>query len=289
MSGASLMFFLTCKMFVIIEREFAMAGKKSFREEQWATVDYYSLLLTRAAKLVSGGCHEMCLEMLRALGGYEVYIESEQGLDNMLKAHDRPSLNKGYEKQGIAAPFSDCAPVRRTSWKQLGITWNLEWPSTYSSEQQGEALCATLQIVLAAVVGTEFSVVTTDVAVSLETHQGEMSIRQIPDNEVLRFSISADPHSGIPLEGHLTIAYTLLRASSAIPSNEFKRRFEEEFKRGLAARIGVYISPIQVFAEFYAAADYDDIHRHDLAAGEESHLVRTVVEIRGGSASASTV
>jgi len=69
---------------------------------------------------------------------------------------------------------------------RLGITWHVEWFSNYESERHGEALCAVLQIVLAALAGTEFSPIATEATIALDTtHSGEEEVKQIADNEVL--------------------------------------------------------------------------------------------------------
>jgi hypothetical protein len=241
-SGASLLFFLTFKTFVSIANEFAMAGKRSFREQQWAKVDYYAMLLTRAAKVISTDCQGHCMELLRRLDAQDIYAASEDKLDKMFGGLDRSALASRYEKEGIATPFGDYAPARTTSWKQLGITWRFEWPSTYEGERQGEALCAVLQIVLSALAGTEFSVIANEVTVVLDTaHSGKEEVKQVTDNEVLRFSLLIDPTRSIPLEGQLGIVYRVLAAGSAIRSDDFRMRFEEEFRRGLPQRIGVYV------------------------------------------------
>jgi hypothetical protein len=67
------------------------------------------------------------------------------------------------------------------------------------------------------------------------------------------------------LEAQITLAYIVLSASSAIPEKDFKNRFEEEFKRGLAGRVGVYIPPANVFQQFYGADDYKQLHDADPA------------------------
>lgn len=275
-SGASLLFFLTFKMFVRVALEFAIAGRKSFREEQWAKVDYYSLLLTRAANAISDDCHARCMEFLRQLGGQEAYADCKDSLDGMLGGLDRPQLAEQYAKEGLATPFSDCAPRRATSWKQLGVTWRAEWPTDYESERHGEAFCAVLQIVLAALTGTEFSVITTKATIKIDTaHSGEEAIRQEADNDVLRFSLLIDPTRGVSLEGHIGIVYSILAACSAIPSDDFRSRFQHEFSRGLPQKAGVYISPADVFGQFYTREDYDELHRADGTEQPETQPSRT--------------
>ena len=48
-SGASMEFFLTAKMFLMISHEFSMAGSERTKMFEWSRIDFYSLVLTRAA------------------------------------------------------------------------------------------------------------------------------------------------------------------------------------------------------------------------------------------------
>jgi hypothetical protein len=275
-SGASLIFFLTFKSFVSVAGEYAIAGKKSFREKQWAKVDFYAMLLTRAAKIVSEDCHSRCMEQLRQLDAEDMYAAGEDKLESMFASLDRSALTSRYAKEGIAVPFSDYASARVTSWKQLGITWRVEWSSNYESERHGEALCAVLQIVLAAFARTEFSPIATEATIALNTrHSGEEEVKQIADNDVLRFSLQLDPAQGMPLEGQLSIVYYVLAGCSGMRSDDFRVRFEEEFKRGLPERIGVYVSPADVFRQFYSQADYDGLHQADPSERPDSRATRT--------------
>lgn len=263
-SGASLLFFLTSRTFNVVANEFAMAGKISFKEEQCSKVGFYALLLTRVAKVIGPDCHGRCTELLRHLDAQDLYAESKDKLDEMFADVDRSAVSARYHKEGIATPFSDYSPVRVTAWKQFGITWRVEWPSTYDSERHGEAFCSVLQIVLTALTGTEVSVIASEVTISLNTkHNGEEKIEQVADNDVLRFSVPVDPAIGMPFEEQIAVAYYVLVTSSAIPADAFRARFEEEFKRGLPQRIGVYIPPAEVFREFYSQRDYEELHGAD--------------------------
>ena len=279
-SGASLLFFLTSRIFMRLAEEFAIAGTKPFREEQWAKVDYYALLLTRASKIISDDCHSRCLELLRYLGGEDTYTDTGARLDEMFGELDRTGLAKLYANQGIGTPFSDHAPSRATSWKQLGITWRVEWASNFESERHGEALCAVLQIVLAALTGTEFSIITTRAAITINaTHSGEETVEQEADNDMLRFLVKLDPTRGISFEGHIAIVYYILAACSAIPAGDFTKRFEQEFSKGLPQRIGVYISPTEAFRQFYSEKDYERLHKGDPTDQPEIEPSRTREEM----------
>jgi hypothetical protein len=263
-TGASLLFFLTFKMFVVVAQEFAIAGRKSFRDDQWATVDFYAMLLTRASKIISGGCHSLCQDMLRRLDAQDIYAAGEEELEKTFAGLDRAALAARYAEEGIATPFSDFARSRMTCWRQFGIKWLFEWPSTYEAERHGQALCTVVQIVLAALAGTEFSIIATEVTVVLETSQcGEPKVKQIADNDVLRFAVVVDPSRAVSLDSHLAIVYDILAICSAIPTGEFQARFEEEFRRGLPHRIGVYVSPAEVFRQFYTQSEYEELHEPD--------------------------
>ena len=265
-TGASLLFFLTCKIFVWITNQYSMAGRKAFREREWSKIDYYALLLTRSAKLINDDLHKLCRDLLMQLGVEDIYQSLKDKLEAMFKDLDGPAMNKRFIAEGISTPFCDYGPIRKTLWRQFGVTWSVEWKSTYESERYGETICAALQIVFAALAGTEFSTIATDVAIEVNTdHVGDIAIKQMPDNHILRFSVAVDPGKGMGLEDELTLAYVVLSASSAIPERDFKNKFEEVFKRGLAGSIGVYISPASVFRQFYAEEDYKQLHNTDPA------------------------
>lgn len=284
-SGASLLFFLTFTMFVSVANEYAIAGKEGFREKQWAKVNFYSLLLTRAAKIIGESCHNRCLRLLRQFDAEDIYVASKNELEKMFQGLDRSALRKRYAEEGIATPFCDYASVRVTSWKQLGILWRVEWASQYEGERHGEALCAVLQIVLAALTGTEFSAIATEVAIVLDTsHSGKLEIKQVADNDVLRFSLSLDSGRVTALEEQLAVVYHVLAACSAIRSEEFKTRFEEEFQRDLPRRIGVYISPADVFRQFYSQPRYEELHQDDPPGPGESEPTRPLKEVSEVSA-----
>jgi hypothetical protein len=67
----------------------------------------------------------------------------------------------------------------------------------------------------------------------------------------------------------------VLAAGSAIRSDDFRMRFEEEFRRGLPQRIGVYVSPADVFRQFYSRAAYEELHQSDPTGRTETHTTRT--------------
>lgn len=265
-TGASMLFFLTCKAFVWIANQYSMAGRKQFREQEWSKVDYYGLLITRAAKIISDDLYKHCRDMLKRLDADDIYQAHEENLEAQFKDLDVDLLNERFVEEGISVPFCDYGPIRKTLWRQFGVTWRVEWKSDYESERYGEAACAAMQIVFGALAETEFSLIATEVAIEIITdHSGDISMKQVPDNKVLRFTVAVDPQKGMDLEDQLNLAYIILSVSSAIPTEDFKNRFVEEFKQGLAARIGVYISPTEVFRQFYIKENYEELHGKDPA------------------------
>lgn len=276
-TGASLLYFLTYRAFVILASEFAIAGRKPFREEQWAKVDFYATLLTRAAAVLNDQLHDMCKEFITQLGSGDIYAEHGAELDKIFGDLDSRGMAARYDAEGIATPFSDYGVWRQTAWKQLGINWHLEWRSGFSLEQCGEALCAVLQIMFAAFTGTEFSAVASDVHIAVEpTAEIVPRAKQVADNQTLRIAISVNPAAPWTVEDYLSLAYYCLVLASALDEEEFKNRFEEEFKRGLPERTAVYVSPLEVFRQFYSTAEYEELHRLDRSAGPvQSAPVRT--------------
>ncbi len=263
-TGASMLFFLTCKAFVWIANQYSMAGRKQFREQEWSKVDYYGLLITRAAKIISEDLYRHCRDMLKRLDADDIYHAYEESLEAQFKDLDVDLLKERFVEEGISVPFCDYGQIRKTLWRQFGVTWRVEWKSGYESERYGEAACAAMQIVFGALAETEFSLIATEVAIEIITdHSGAIRIKQVPDNKVLRFTVAIDPTKGMDLTDQLNLAYIILSVSSAIPTEDFKSRFVEEFKQGLAARIGVYISPTEVFRQFYVKENYEELHAED--------------------------
>jgi len=263
-TGASLLFFLTCKVFVWLTHQYSMVGEKNFREHEWGKIDYYALLLTESAKVISEQLHTRRRNWLKQLGIEDIYEAAKSDLEVMFKDLDASAMQERFAAEGISIPFCDYASSRKTAWKQLGVIWSVEWNSTYDSEQYGETICAALQIIFAALAGIEFSVIATAATIELNTeHSGNISLKQVPDNNTVRFRMSVDPKAGMDLHDYLTLAYLVLSMISAIPSDDFKVRFEEKLKHGLVERVAVYISLSEAFRQFYAQEDYRDIHSTD--------------------------
>jgi hypothetical protein len=265
-TGASILFFLTCKAFIWIVNQYSMAGRKQFREQEWSKIDYYALLITRSAKTISEDLYKHCREFLKRLDADDIYQSFEDKLETTFKDLDFDLLRKRYSEEGISMPFCDYGPIRKTTWRQFGVNWRVEWKSNYESERYGEAACAAMQIVFGALAETEFSLIAEEVTVEISTvHTGDIIVKQLPDNKILRFSVTIDPTKGMDLSDQLTLAYIILSISSALPTEEFKNRFVEEFQQGLAERIAVYISPAEAFRQFYAKENYEESHAGDPA------------------------
>jgi hypothetical protein len=264
-TGASLLFFLTYASFVFVATEFRIAGSESYRQEKWATVDYYALLLTRGAMLFGPDLHQRILEGLKRAGGEEPYLASQCELDAMFGGFggDLQALSKSYGEQGVAAPFSDFGGSRTTSWQQLGIRWSVSWPSRYDHERFGEGFCTLIQIVCAALHGTELSIVAESVNIDFSVGAEQFSIMTVPSNSALEFSVALDTGSDKLLEEQLAAVYEILMRASAIAEEDFTTRFQREFRDGLLQRIGVYVAPDEAFRHFYDAGEYSKLHEND--------------------------
>jgi len=75
-------FFLTAKLFFFASHEFSMAGSEVTRQFEWGRIDFYSLVLTRAASYVSEPLfHYLKDTVLHSFGTDTIYEESASRLD----------------------------------------------------------------------------------------------------------------------------------------------------------------------------------------------------------------
>ncbi len=283
-SGASLLFFLTYRWFASTASQFRIAGTETYRQEKWATVDYYAVLLARASMLFGPDLHQLIVARLKLGGGEEPYRTYQSELDAMFAefAGDTQALSKSYGEQGTAAPFSDFARRRTTAWKQLGIEWSVVWPTDFEHERCGEAFCAVVQIVCAALGKKELSTAAERIDIELSVKSTGFAVKTLPSNATLKFSVTLNPASDDLLRDYITAVYVILMRASAMPEEAFKARFEDEFENGLLHRVGVYTAPHEAFRQFYDRDEYDAMHQCDPEEARVAvNLVRAHAEVAG--------
>ena len=286
-SGASLLFFLTYRWFASTASQFRIAGSANYRQEKWATIDYYAVLLARASVFFGPDLHQLILAGLQQGGGEEPYGRYHSELDAMFAdfSGDLQALVKSYGEQGVAAPFSDFARRRATAWKQVGIEWSVDWSTDFEHERCSEAFCAVVQIVCAALGKRELSAAAEHINIKLSVESIEFSIKTLPSNAALNFSVTLNPASDDLLRDYITAVYVILMRASAMPEEAFKARFEDEFEKGILHRVGVYTAPHEAFRQFYDREEYEAIHKYDPEDARVAvNAVRTRAEVADVSA-----
>ena len=277
-NGASLSFFLTYHSFVMSALEFKIAGSKQFKEEKWGTVDYYAQLLTRASMLWGPNLHAKCLDSIQKAGLGEQYTASEALLNEFFAPFmgDPLRLAESYREQGIASPFSDSGEVRRTAWQQGGLEWFVSWSTDYEAERLGTAFCAVIQIVCASLHSSELTLAADRISVHLTVLSSGPAFRQLPNNDILEFSINLAYVNDLSLEEAMWAIFNILKEASAIPDDSFDAQLKGRFRGELVDRCGAYVSPAEAFRQFYGKETFEEIHSGDQEIVEvPTNLVQT--------------
>jgi hypothetical protein len=264
-SGASILFFLSYRTFVMIALEYKIAGSEQYQQEKWGTVDYYALLLTRASMLFGPELHAKCLDFIHKGGLAEEYASSEAQLNESFAKFDGDPLKlaKSYQEQGVASPFSDRGRTRTTAWRQQGIEWVISWPTYYDAERLGSALCAVIQVVCASLHTSELTFSTERIRIHLTALNSGPSFRQLPNNDILEFSVNLAYANDLSLEEALWALFNVLKTASATPDDSFEGEFKERFRNDLVDRCGAYVSPAEAFRQFYEKNAFEQMHSND--------------------------
>ncbi len=227
-NGASLSFFLSATAFVFVSHEHSMSGSEETRQLEWARIDYYCLLLTRAANLVSTNLHNHLKQVvLPGLGLDEIYDETIRSMEMQFDFGGLSGLAEKAAEDGVMPPFSDVGEKRRTGWEQLGLRWLIDWQNTFETTKVAESFCASLQIFLAHLAHVELSLLPADVCLSIELGEGRFAIDTIPDNEKVRLRIRLQGTSAgsTGLSDHTAMIHavgaSVLKIVSAMPREEF--------------------------------------------------------------------
>ncbi len=259
-TGASMEFFLTARIFLMVTREFSMAGNEQMRQFEWSRIDFYSLVLTRTASYLDQSLHQYLKDtVLKSFGADEIYDESTPRLDDFFGPEGISTVIEKTTQEGILPPFSDAGQRRRVAWHQMSARWFVEWPNDYQTAQIAEGFCATLQIFLEDLHNVELSLMPADVFLNIELHDGNLEIKDNSDNK----QISLDIHlprttGGMPDSAVLvhSVAACALQMLSAISRDEFLKIHETRFKMGLMRKLLPYASYDRLFREFYCEEDF---------------------------------
>jgi hypothetical protein len=256
-TGASMEFFLTAKAFHVVSSEFSMAGSERTKVFEWSRIDFYSLLLTRAASYLDKSLYEYLKgTVLRNFGADDIYDQSVSRLDEFFGSSDFAGVIAKATAEGILPPFSDAGPTRRVAWQQLSARWFVEWNNDYETAQAAESFCATLQILLEDLRTTELSLLPSDVHLRIDLHEGNLDIKDKSDNEKIQLAIDLPRNAlkggehdmAVVVQG---VAASALNLLSAIPQEQFLKLYEQRVKSGLLAKFAPYAAYDSLFREFY--------------------------------------
>jgi hypothetical protein len=268
-SGASMEFFLTARAFLFVAEEYSMAGSERTRQFEWARIDFYSLVLTRAASYLDEPLYRYLKDtVLKAFGADEIYDATAARLDELFRATGFSGIVEKATREGILPPFSDAGARRRTGWEQLGIHWFVEWDNEYHSAQAAESFCATLQILLEDLRNTELSLLPTDVFLSIELHDGGLEIKDDSDNKKISLKVRLPKTSaakmGMPERAAIVqgVAASALKMVSAMPHQRFLEEYGRRVKAGLLDKLFPYAAYDRLFREFYSERDFTEHYSH---------------------------
>jgi hypothetical protein len=266
-NGASLSYFLSAAAFVFVSQEHSMIGSEETKQFEWARIDFYCLLLTRASALVSGDLFGYLKQtILPRLGLDEIYAEAVSRLEGQFDFAGVSSLAEKAVEEGIMPPFSDVGERRRLGWEQLGLRWFADWENSYETTKVAESFCAVLQIFLVHLARVELSLFPADVYLRIELHKGQFSIETIPDNEHVRLRIRLqEPASGnADLSDHTAIVHgvgtSVLKIVSAIPKESFIKMYASQLNKGLQPKLAPYAPYARLYEEFYGRAAFAEIY-----------------------------
>ena len=159
----------------------------------------------------------------------------------MWQEKDLGEVISSIEQQLVGPLYGDLAPMRRATWRQLGVKWNLEWSNDHATNQRAEQLAAILQIVIADMAHQDLFLLQTtiDVTIVIDDRQ-DADVRHAPSKDSSRWSIllptKRSTSEDLVVEG-MSIATALLRDVSLMPEQPLMDRIEECFKDGIAAKI----------------------------------------------------
>ena len=286
-SGASMEFFLTAKAFLWVSHQFSMSGSERTKQFEWSRIDFYSLLLTRAASYFDEPLHVYLKgSVLESFGADEIYEDSSSRLDDFFdKGGLQAMLGKAAE-EGIMPPFSDVGPRRRVGWRQLGINWFIDWANEYDTAQAAEGFCSALQILLADLRNTELSILPSDVFLSIDLHDGKLKIVDVSDNEKVALAIHLPNGpagaNGVPDRPAIAqgVAASALGMVSAMSRSQFIDVYEARFRAGLGNKLSAYAPFERLFREFYSPEDFADHYLH--ASHVALALPQVAVETNAG-------
>lgn len=163
--------------------------------------------------------------------------------------------------------LGDVGPRRLVEFSALGVRWTFEFDNDRTTVLGAEALCATLQVVLADIALHEPVLVSTGVRVQVAMTDDagsdgyNVEIDDSSSHITAEATISSDfTDQGSSVPGVLSICFQLLHAVHLRPPAELQDLIEPLFRRGLTHKVAV-VRPYEETAGFF-----DEDHYTRLAA-----------------------
>jgi hypothetical protein len=260
-NGASIGFFATLKATELVASHFSAEGTDNVQDFEWGRLHFYAFVLTYAASFVSKELAEYLIdELLPSVGLRRSYDEALPDVEGFFGS--RATYSDLAEKaitEGVAPPFSDALARRTLSWKQLGVTWTVDWENNYQTTATAEGFIALLQIMLTDLRNIELSLFPTYVDVSIEL-AAEFEIGEIPSNERVVRRVFL-PAQTINPELVFGAAATILKMVSAYKHDKFLGLIEQRVKKGVLAKTNPHAPYEVLFREFYSKEDFEILHK----------------------------
>lgn len=168
----------------------------------------------------------------------------------------RPMVTKAWEDQSDdelwnslesdlqGRPFGDVGAGRVTTWKQLGVRWEVEYANERETIARAEEFMAAAQIFMAEWAGLDLCFLRTKVRVEIRVDDSatESSLESQASNDGRVWSLAVpkqydgeDHNKNQQMALAQTVA--ILSEVSLLPHDEFLKRVEERFKDGVMGRV----------------------------------------------------
>lgn len=171
------------------------------------------------------------------------------------------------EAQLAGRPYGDVGRTRVTVWKQLGITWRVEYDNESQVVARAEEFIASAQILMSEWAGRDLCLLRTTIKVKIQVDKAaeDFSLDVEPSNAARLWTLTIPTEfsrEGGEGTTHFALANTIaiLSEASLLPISKFMQRVEDRFKDG-------------VFSRAFAARPYHELYL-DLSYHLDSTLDR---------------
>ena len=183
----------------------------------------------------------------------------------------------------LGRPFEDFGKLRRVTWSELGIIWEVLWENNYENTAASEEMISILQILLADLAQKDLCLMKT--SVEIHVSRGNVSQIQISPiasnigrkwnivlpNPAKRYSATQNNQFNI-----LPAAIVILNEISLLPYTQFLKIIEDRFKNGISMKVFVVKPYENLYREFISKKRFDSINR----SGKKIPIDSMVFKIR---------